>query len=108
VDRPTNCSKDRQGLRRFKDIHRPKRNPKRGYIKKTYRMIQLLSDLFSIGSGLHVLIVAARWFDIATLKCWIAFPTAQVRTNVSSSNEGQLLDIPLVPITVWFALTRHS
>jgi len=46
VDRPTNCSKDRQGLRRFKDIHRLKRNPKRGHIKKTYRMIQLLSDLF--------------------------------------------------------------
>jgi hypothetical protein len=34
VDRPTNCFNDRQGMRRFKDIHRPKRNPKRGHIKK--------------------------------------------------------------------------
>jgi hypothetical protein len=34
VDRPTNCSNDRQGLRRSKGAHQPKRNPKRGHIKK--------------------------------------------------------------------------
>jgi hypothetical protein len=34
VDRQTNCSNDRQGLRRSKGAHRPKRNPKRGHIKK--------------------------------------------------------------------------
>src|SRR4029077_4692802 len=34
VNRPTNCSNDRQGLQRSKGSHRPKRNPKRGQIKK--------------------------------------------------------------------------
>jgi hypothetical protein len=34
VDRSTNCSNNRQGLRRSKGVHRPKRNPKRGQVKK--------------------------------------------------------------------------
>jgi len=34
MDRPTNCSNDRQELRRSKSAHRPKRRPKRGYTKK--------------------------------------------------------------------------
>jgi hypothetical protein len=34
MDRPTNCSNDRQGLRRSKGAHRPKRNPKHGRFKK--------------------------------------------------------------------------
>lgn len=34
MDRPNNCSSDRQGLRRPKGTHRPRRNPRRGHIKK--------------------------------------------------------------------------
>jgi hypothetical protein len=51
-------------------------------------------EFISIGSCLHVLIVAAPWFDITTLKSCITFPTAQAQTNVWSSNEGPAQDKP--------------
>jgi hypothetical protein len=67
VDRSTNSSNNPQRLRRPKGAHRPKRNPS----VDTSKNIQNASGplgFISIGSCPNVLIVAARWFDITTLK----------------------------------------